>query len=78
MKMRGIQILSVALVLFLGQGLALPVGTPELSGLETRRQPGCAGSGTSGRDEGEGEKGFESPPPCFWGRDGAPRPDELG
>ncbi|KAM0797083.1 hypothetical protein BDR22DRAFT_864768 [Usnea florida] len=76
MKMRGMQILSVALVLLLGPGLAVPVGMTELSRLETRRQPGCAGSGESGRDEGE--KGFESPPPCFWGRDASPKADELG
>ena len=72
MKMRGIQILSVALVLFLGQGLAVPVG---LSSLETRGKPGCAGSGNSGD---KGEKGFESPPPCFWGRDASGKPDERG
>ena len=66
--MRGVQILSVALVVFLGHSLAIPVGTPigapELSRSETslsKRQPDCSGSGNS---EGDGDDVG-----CFWGRD---------
>ena len=69
--MRGVQILSVALVVFLGNGLAIPLGTTEL----WRPETSIAGRGCIGkwkRDENEPKSVWErdeDEPGSKWKRD---------
>ena len=70
--MRGVQILSVALVAFLGNSLAIPLGTTELSRPETSISGRACEPVYSKRDEDESGnplKREDDEPGCAWKRD---------